>query len=133
MLERFADPETARRLDVETLEMLAIRGGAEKILFADPRPDLNGRTLAELATDWAMPVPHAVRRIITERNATVILSPALTRGSSKLLEVEMSYSPCENDQSYSRCGDERSMVTSHGPPSAVRQSSSAYQFSAESK
>ena len=72
MLKRFADPETARRLDVETLEMLAIRGGAEKILFADPRPDLNGRTLAELATDWAMPVPHAVRRIITERNATVM-------------------------------------------------------------
>lgn len=39
MLDRFRDPETARRLDVETMEMLAIRGGADKILFADPGRD----------------------------------------------------------------------------------------------
>ena len=72
MLERFADPELARRLDAETMEMLAIRGGADKILFADPRPELNGRTLAEIATDWELPVPHVVRRIMIERNATVM-------------------------------------------------------------
>ena len=46
---RFRDPETVRRLDVETLEMLAIRGGADKLLFADPRPELNGRTLPAVA------------------------------------------------------------------------------------
>ena len=72
MLERFGDPETARRLDVETMEMLAIRGGPDKILFADPRPELNGRTLAAVATAWELPVPQTVRRILTERNASVM-------------------------------------------------------------
>ena len=44
MLERFEDPDTARVLDEATAEMLAIRGGADKIRFSDPRPHLNGRT-----------------------------------------------------------------------------------------
>ena len=72
MLERFRDPETVRRLDVETMEMLAIRGGADKLLFADPRPELNGRTLAEVAAEWELPVPAAVRRILTDGNAAVM-------------------------------------------------------------
>ena len=72
MLERFRDPETVRRLDVETLEMLAIRGGADKLLFADPRPELNGRTLADVAAGWALPVPAAVRRILADGNAAVM-------------------------------------------------------------
>ena len=72
MLERFRDPETVRRLDVETMEMLAIRGGADKLLFADPRPELNGRTLAAVAAEWELPVPAAVRRILTVGNAAVM-------------------------------------------------------------
>ena len=72
MLERFRDPETVRRLNVETMEMLAIRGGADKLLFADPRPELNGRTLADVAAEWELPVPAAVRRILTEGNAAVM-------------------------------------------------------------
>lgn len=72
MLSRFRDPSTIRRLDVETMEMLALRGGPEKILFADQRRELNGRTLAEVASDWELPVPESVRRIITERNASVM-------------------------------------------------------------
>ncbi len=72
MLERFRDPETVRRLDVETMEMLAIRGGAGKLLFADPRPELNGRTLAAVADGWGLPVPAAVRRILAAGNAAVM-------------------------------------------------------------
>ena len=72
MLERFRDPETVRRLDVETMEMLAIRGGAEKLLFADPRPELNGRTLAAVAAEWELSIPAAVRRILTAGNAAVM-------------------------------------------------------------
>ena len=72
MLERFRDPETVRRLDVETMEMLAIRGGAGKLLFADPRPELNGRTLAAVASGWDLPVPAAVRRILAGGNAAVM-------------------------------------------------------------
>ena len=72
MLERFRDPETVRWLNVETMEMLAIRGGAEKLLFADPRPGLNGRTLAAVAAGWELPVPAAVRRILTVGDAAVM-------------------------------------------------------------
>ena len=72
MLERFRDPETVRRLDVETMEMLAIRGGADKLLFADPRPELNGRTLAAVAAEWELSIPAAVRRILTDGNAAVM-------------------------------------------------------------
>ena len=53
------------------MEMLVLRGGAGKLLFADPRPELNGRTLAAVAARWELPVPAAVRRIITAGNAGV--------------------------------------------------------------
>ena len=72
MLDRFRDPETVRRLNVETTEMLAIRGGADKLLFADPRPELNGRTLAAVAAEWELSIPAAVRRIITAGDAAVM-------------------------------------------------------------
>jgi N-acyl-D-amino-acid deacylase len=72
MRARFRDPETRRRLDVETMEMLELRGGAEKILIVDPRPQLNGRTLAQVAEGWSVPVPEAVRRILEEREAAVM-------------------------------------------------------------
>ena len=85
MLERFRDPETVRRLDVETMEMLAIRGGAEKLLFADPRPELNGRTLAAVAAEWELPVPAAVRRIITAGNAAVMNLDLYDIGNTRYL------------------------------------------------
>lgn len=72
MLERFGDAETVRRLDRETMEMLELRGGAEKILFADPRPALNGKTLARVAEEWSLPVPETVRRILRDGNAAVM-------------------------------------------------------------
>ena len=72
MLPRFEDAEAVKRLDVETMEMLAIRGGPEKLLFTDARAELNGRTLAAVARDWGIPVPEAVRRILAERDADVM-------------------------------------------------------------
>lgn len=72
MLRRFEDPDTAALLDRETLAMLALRGGAEKLRFADPRPSLNGRTLAEAAQARGLAVPAAVRHILREGNATVM-------------------------------------------------------------
>lgn len=72
MRRRFEDPEIRSRLDVETTEMLEIRGGAEKIVFTDPRQDLNGRTLADVARGWNLPVPEAVRRILAQANARVM-------------------------------------------------------------
>jgi N-acyl-D-amino-acid deacylase len=72
MKKRFEDPEVRARLDVETMEMLAIRGGAEKIMIVDPRPELNGRTLAQVAAAWKLPVPETVRRILSEGSAAVM-------------------------------------------------------------
>jgi N-acyl-D-amino-acid deacylase len=72
MMRRFDDPAIAARLDVETMEMLEIRGGAEKILFVDERADLNGKTLAQVAAGWGLPVPQAVRRILRDGNASVM-------------------------------------------------------------
>ncbi len=72
MLRRFTHPDTAALLDVQTREMLEIRGGAEKILFVDPRPELNGRTLAEVSTTMGLPVPRAARTILEDGNASVM-------------------------------------------------------------
>ncbi len=72
MLDRFEDPAIARRLDVETMEMLDLRGGPEKILIVDQRPALNGRTLAQVAAAFGLPVPETARLIITEANASVM-------------------------------------------------------------
>jgi N-acyl-D-amino-acid deacylase len=70
---RFADPDTAALLGVQIEESLAVRGGAGKILFGDPDPRLNGRTLAEMAEAWGVSVPEAVRRVLVESgNATVM-------------------------------------------------------------
>ena len=72
MLDRFDDPDVARVLDEAAAEMLAIRGGAGKIRFSDPRPELNGRTLAEVAEERGLPVPEAVREILRDGNASVM-------------------------------------------------------------
>lgn len=72
MLERFRDPQVAARLDRETTEMMRIRGGAEKIVFSDARPQLNGRTLAQVAADLKLPVPAAVRKLLESGNASVM-------------------------------------------------------------
>ena len=42
------------------------------MLFADPRPELNGRTLAEVTLQWNLPVPQTVRKILREDNAAVM-------------------------------------------------------------
>lgn len=72
MVRRFDDPDTLAVIDRQTREMLAIRGGADRLLFADPRPELNGRTLGDVAAEWGVPAPDAARRILREGNAAVM-------------------------------------------------------------
>ncbi len=67
MLARFDDPETEAMIDGQTREMLAIRGGAHRLLFADSRPELNGRTLGDVAGEWGMEPSAAARRILRVR------------------------------------------------------------------
>ena len=72
MVRRFDNADTLAVLDRQTRQMLEIRGGAEKLLFADPRPELNGRTLAQVAEEWGSSAPEAARRILRQRNAAVM-------------------------------------------------------------
>ncbi len=72
MARRFDHPDTVQIIDAQTREMLAIRGGAERILFADQRPDLNGRTLQQLADEWGLDAPATARRILRDGNAAVM-------------------------------------------------------------
>ena len=72
MVRRFDHPDTVQIIDRQTREMLAIRGGADHLLFADPRPDLNGRTLQDVADEWGMEAPAAARRILRDANAAVM-------------------------------------------------------------
>lgn len=72
MVRRFDDATLSTEIAAATTQMLRIRGGAEKILFADPRPELNGRTLAELAVEREIPVPKLVQYILRRGNAVVM-------------------------------------------------------------
>jgi N-acyl-D-amino-acid deacylase len=83
---RFAQPDTLRILQRQIVESLAMRGGAEKILFADPDPRLNGKTLAEVAAEWGADVPATVRRILEENgNATVMNLELYDPGNTRFL------------------------------------------------
>jgi N-acyl-D-amino-acid deacylase len=72
MKKRFTEPESRARLMKEIPEMLEIRGGAEKLVFSDPRPHLNGKTLADVAQVWGIDATNAVFRILSESNAGVM-------------------------------------------------------------
>jgi N-acyl-D-amino-acid deacylase len=72
MIRRFDDPDTLPIIDRQTREMLAIRGGADHLLFADRRPDLNGQTLQDVADGWGLSAPEAARRILRDGNAAVM-------------------------------------------------------------
>lgn len=72
MVSRFDDEKTAAEIRTETDAMLAIRGGADKILFVDPRPDLNGRTLAEVSAERELSPSEAAQEILREGNASVM-------------------------------------------------------------
>ena len=68
----FDDPDTVEVIDHHTREMLHIRGGADRLLFADRRPELNGRTLQQVADELDMEPSAAARHILRQGNATVI-------------------------------------------------------------
>jgi N-acyl-D-amino-acid deacylase len=72
MIERFDDPESNARITASTYEMLAIRGGAEKILLVDERPNLNGKTLAQYALENELKTHEAVQEILRDGNAKVM-------------------------------------------------------------
>jgi N-acyl-D-amino-acid deacylase len=88
MIRRFDDPDSLALINEQTLAMLGIRGGPEKLLFADPRPDLNGKTLAEVAEEWGMSAPEAAWEILREGNAAVMNLDLYDHENTRVLAQE---------------------------------------------
>lgn len=72
MIARFDDAQDRAEIIEATNAMLDIRGGAEKILLVDPRPDLNGKTLAAVAAERELSAAETVQWILREANASVM-------------------------------------------------------------
>ena len=72
MVARFDDPEISDEITDATNAMLEIRGGADKIMLVDPRPDLNGKTLADVAGERELSPAETVRWILRDGNAVVM-------------------------------------------------------------
>lgn len=72
MIARFDHEQDRAEIIEATNAMLDIRGGAEKILLVDPRPDLNGKTLAEVAAERELSAAETVQWILREGNASVM-------------------------------------------------------------
>jgi N-acyl-D-amino-acid deacylase len=72
MLSRFDDSDTSAEIREATDAMLEIRGGADKILFVDPRPDLNGKTLAQVSAEKELGPAEAAQSILRDGNASVM-------------------------------------------------------------
>ena len=72
MVARFDDPELSQEIKNDTNAMLEIRGGADRILFVDPDPDLSGKTLAEISRERELQPADAVQDILRKADASVM-------------------------------------------------------------
>lgn len=72
MRRRLRDPGLRERIAREISEMVELVGGAEKLVFTEPSPELVGRTLGAVARDWKLSIPEAVMRILAESSGRVL-------------------------------------------------------------
>ncbi|HXV86712.1 MAG TPA: amidohydrolase family protein [Gemmatimonadales bacterium] len=73
MKARLADPEVRRRLRPEVTELLGMVGGPTKLRFTDRRPELFGRTLAQVAAERRQPAVETILELVASGgNASVI-------------------------------------------------------------
>lgn len=88
MIARFDNPETAAEIIESSNAMLEIRGGADKILFADPRPDLNGKTLADVSAERELSPAETVQWILREGNTVVMNLELYDHDNTRVLAQE---------------------------------------------
>ena len=73
MKARLADPDVRRRLRPEIAELVGMVGGPSKLRFTDRRPELFGRTLADVAAQRRQPVVETILELLAAGgNASVI-------------------------------------------------------------
>lgn len=85
MRQRLEDPEVRERLRPEIAELVEMVGGPGKLLFTDSREELFGRTLGDVATEWNLPVPETVMRILAGSNGRVINHDIYDRNNTDYL------------------------------------------------
>ena len=88
MVRRFDNPEEAAEITNATNAMLQIRGGADKILFVDPRPDLNGKTLADVSAEKELSPAETVQWILRDGNAGVMNLELYDHDNTRRLAIE---------------------------------------------
>jgi len=88
MLARFDDPELAQEIAASTNAMLQIRGGADKILFVDPDPALNGKTLGQVAQELESSPALAVQDILRNGNKGVMNLELYDDDNTRVLAAE---------------------------------------------
>jgi len=88
MVDRFSNPELAAEIETSTNAMLQIRGGADKIMFVDPDPALNGKTLAEVARELESSPALAVQQILREGNKGVMNLELYDDDNTRVLAAE---------------------------------------------
>ncbi|WND03857.1 amidohydrolase family protein [Temperatibacter marinus] len=88
MNARFDNAGQSARILSVTNEMLQIRGGAEKILFTDPRPSLSGKTLAAVAADLEISPAYAAQHILRKGEAYVMNLDLYDANNTQRLAME---------------------------------------------
>jgi len=88
MIARFNDPQLSAEIKLSTNAMLAIRGGADKLLFSDPQPDLNGKTLAEVARERELAPADAVQQILRRGDAGIMNLELYDHENTRVLAQE---------------------------------------------
>ena len=88
MIARFDDPEQSAEIKRATNAMLQIRGGADKLLFADAQPDLNGKTLAEVARERELEPADAVQHILRRDDAVIMNLELYDHENTRVLAQE---------------------------------------------
>ncbi len=88
MVARFDDAELSAEIRQATSAMLDIRGGADRILFVDPQPNLNGKTLAQVAREMELPAADAVQQILRSGNKGVMNLELYDDANTRVLAQE---------------------------------------------
>ncbi len=98
MIARFDDPDQSAEIRQATNAMLAIRGGADKIMFVDPRPELNGKTLADVSSERELAPADAVQQILREDDAKVMNLELYDADNTRVLAQEAWMMTCTDGQ-----------------------------------
>ncbi len=98
MIARFDDPVQSAEIKQATNAMLAIRGGADKIMFVDPRAELNGKTLADISRERELAPADTVQQILRVDDAKVMNLELYDHENTRVLAQEAWMMTCTDGQ-----------------------------------